>query len=395
MSFRLVDTGWDTVLDDAIQKDHSELRIICPFIKHGAAIRLLAHGVPQSMQVITRFDPAIFCAGVSDLSALRLLMENGATIRGVKHLHAKLYLFGGSQVVVTSANLTEAALVRNHEFGFVADDAAIIARCRLYFDDLCGRAGPDLTMPRLATWETQVMAWLAQGARPNSPIGLGDQGVDIGFVPEPVILPPGVAEAGQAFVKFFGESDDREAMSLPVLEEVRGSGSHWACTYPKGKRPRQVKDGAIIFMGRMVKDPDDILIYGRAVGMSHVPGRDDASAAEIADRTWKAQWPHYVRVHDAEFVAGILANGVSLNALMRRFQSDSFMATKRNAASGQGNTDPRRAYRQQPSVELTPEAADWLNSQLQGTINRFGRLPTVDLATLDWPAVPQSQADTQ
>ena len=31
---------------------------------------------------------------------------DGAQIRGVRHLHAKLYLLGASRAIVTSANLT-------------------------------------------------------------------------------------------------------------------------------------------------------------------------------------------------------------------------------------------------------------------------------------------------
>ena len=33
MTIRLVDTGWDKELTDALRADASELRIICPFIK--------------------------------------------------------------------------------------------------------------------------------------------------------------------------------------------------------------------------------------------------------------------------------------------------------------------------------------------------------------------------
>jgi hypothetical protein len=41
----------------------------------------------------------------------------------------------------------------------------------------------------------------------------------------------------QSFVKFFGE--DRAGRSLAIVDEVRSSGCHWACTYPKRKRSRR------------------------------------------------------------------------------------------------------------------------------------------------------------
>ena len=149
MNFRLVDAGWDKVLGDALRADSSSVRIVCPFIKKRAAERMLIRGKPQTIQVITRFNLGDFSEGVSDTSALRLLLERGAQIRGVRNLHAKLYLYGRGRAIVTAANLTDAALLRNHEFGFVADDVGIVGRCHQYFDDLWRRAGKDLSVARL------------------------------------------------------------------------------------------------------------------------------------------------------------------------------------------------------------------------------------------------------
>lgn len=134
MTVRLVDAGWGTELTSALRADTSELRIICPFIKVGALDRLLSL-TPSNIQVITRFNLVDFAEGVSDLAALRMLLDAGAQVRGIQKLHSKLYLFA-SRAIVTSANLTKAALDTNLEFGLVADDVSVIAECRTYFDDL-------------------------------------------------------------------------------------------------------------------------------------------------------------------------------------------------------------------------------------------------------------------
>lgn len=195
-------------------------------------------------------------------------------------------------------------------------------------------------------------------------------------------------QAEQGFVKLFGISTDRVERSTPVLEEVRRSGCHWACSYPKSKRPRSVKDGALIFMGRMVEEPNDILIYGRAIGMQHQPGRDEATAAEIALRPWKEGWSNYIRVRHAEFLAGTLSNGISLNRLMDALKSDAFASTQRNATQGSGNINPRWAYRQQAAVELSAQALVWLNERLDAAFVRHGRIGLAELKQLDWPAGP-------
>jgi hypothetical protein len=190
---------------------------------------------------------------------------------------------------------------------------------------------------------------------------------------------------GQGFVKFFGESSNRESRNLPVIKEVVRAGCHWACTYPKSKKPRGVRDNAVIFMGRLVTGPNDILIFGRGLAMRYVDGRDDATNAEIEQRPWRERWPRYVRVHDVEFIEGNLSDGISLNELIERFGSYSFVSTKRNALAGSGNTNPRRALSQQPAVELTPEAITWMNQRLDRCFENLGRISSTALAKLDWP----------
>jgi len=386
VSFRLVDTRWDREFEAALSKRDPTLRIVCPFIKEGVTRRLLKYAEPTVLQVITRFNLDDFCAGASDVAALKLLLRSGAQIRGVCHLHTKLYLFGAKRVIVTSANLTNAALVRNHEFGFVAEDDEIIRRCGDYFDKLWSRAGDNVFASQLADWEQEVADYLAGGAPPGvTPPGLGDKGVKVSDWTTWASPATWVGEAEQAFVKIFGESHKREDRSGSVLDEVRESGCHWACTYPKDKRPRRVHDGALMFMGRLVRNPNDILIYGRAVGMQYRQGRDDASPADIKRRGWKQKWPHYVRVHHSEFIEGTLSNGISLSEMMETLGSNSFASTQRNAAQGKGNVDPRRAYRQQAAVELSPQGLAWMNECFERACARSGRLPIQSLAELDWP----------
>jgi hypothetical protein len=388
MSFRLVDTGWDKELETALVADHSTVRIVCPFIKRRTAERLLRQGKPGALQVITRFNLDDFGAGVSDLSALRLLLDSGAQIRGMRNLHAKLYLLGATRAIVTSANLTEAAMLRNHELGFVAETPEVVGACRQYFDGLWSRAGQNLQRSRLEQWESKVGAYLAGGARPLAASGLGDEGMDGGIAPAPIVTPVWAGEAEQGFVKLLGEGDNRAGRSMKVLEEVIRSGCHWACAYPKGKRPRRVHDGALLFLGRLVKDPNDVLIFGRALGMHHEPGRDDATPADISRHSWKKQWPHYVRVSHAELVDGTLSNGVSLNALMTELAANSFAPTQRNARAGKGNTNPQHSLRQQADVELSPEGIAWVTEHLERAFARHGKIPAPALAELDWPTLP-------
>ena len=192
----------------------------------------------------------------------------------------------------------------------------------------------------------------------------------------------------QAIVKFLGAGNTRVTLDSSTFDTVESGGCHWAVCYPAGKRPTGVKNDALVFMGRFTEDPNDIRVFGRAIAISHQPGRDEATREDIERRSWKKRWPNYIRVHHAKFVAGTLSNAVSLNELMAELQAESFKSTKRNAAQGEGNTDPRRAYMQQPAVELSSAGLAWLTQRLDAAFAAHGEIPESRLDELDWPDRP-------
>ena len=194
-----------------------------------------------------------------------------------------------------------------------------------------------------------------------------------------------VTDASQAFVKFLGSGDYRSPLSESTFKVIREGGCHWAVCYPAAMRPTGVRDGAVIFMGCITEGPNDIRVFGRAIGMAYRPERDDATLADIDLRPWKKRWSRYIRVHHAEFVDGTLENGVSLNKLMDTLKANSFASTHRNYASGKGNTNPRSAYSRRPAVELSAEGLSWLAERLQAAFEAHGKVPRDILNKLDWP----------
>ena len=141
-----------------------------------------------------------------------------------------------------------------------------------------------------------------------------------------------------------------------------------------------MRDGDVMFMGHLVRGPNDIVVYGRAVASAYEEGRDDATAEDVARRPWLTRWPHFIRVHDAEFVGGTLANGVSLSELMDELGAYAFGATAENADGGEGNTDPRMSIRQAAAIRLTEAGASWLGEELELACRRHGRLDLGPLA---------------
>ncbi len=138
-----------------------------------------------------------------------------------------------------------------------------------------------------------------------------------------------------------------------------------------------------MFIGRLTQNPADIRIFGRAIGMSHAPSRDVATPEDIALRNWMETWDKFVRVHHAEFVAGTMNNGVSLNQLMDELQGSCFMTTQRNERNGKGNRNPRRAYSQQAAVELSADGQMWLAEKLQLAFDMHGTIHESQLENLE------------
>lgn len=379
MSIRIHDNGWREILSAKSSDDHSRLRIICPFIKNKALDNLLKNSQANDILVITRFSLADFQSGVSDLDTLEKLVSAGAKIRGVKNLHAKVYIFGERRAIVTSANLTWSALTRNSEYGVELTDEDNVQSCILYFDSLWKKSGSNLTLKMIRSWRDELE--LAGAKQDNAAARLlPDHGVDIGLVLSTEEVNARFLSATKHYIKFFATSGDREPRSTTIIDFLRGSGAHNACTYPKNRRPRRIKTGSTMYIAALVDDPRDIMIVGRAMAKAYEDGKDDATREDLRQRSWKGKWPHYIRVNDAEFVDGTLSNGVSLNNLMDSWKSDLFELTKRNVIAGSGNTDPRRAYLQRPDVELSIKGASWVRQSLETAFASNGKLDAEEYA---------------
>lgn len=388
MKSEVIDSGWGAELERALQVDASELLVISPFIKLGAIVRLMKP-CPTKIRVLTRFNLRDFASGVSDIEAIRELINAGADVRGVRNLHAKLYLFGMSRAFITSANLTTAGLERNHEFGVATSENELIEECREYFESIWERAGQNIEISKISSWEEEILKCRVTGRYFQSFDQLMDEGADLGLpASEGSRAIYSFADRVQAIVKFLGKGDYRAPLSNKTLDEVKESGCHWALTYPRNKRPRSVEDGAMMFIARLIDD-GDIRIYGRAIGLAYKQGRDDATSEDIKNRNWKTKYPHYIRVYGSEFVDGTLENGVSLAELINTLGTNSFASTQRRATAGEASINPRLSIRRQAALKLSNEGTAWLTRQLELKFATYGTISRAKLRNLDWPAMPE------
>ena len=186
MSFRLVENQWHREFTDAAEGLRHELRIMTPFLQLKAAKQLITKKL-RSISVITRFNINDFSQKVSSIEALKWLLAQGAEIRGVKNLHAKAYIFDDARSIVTSANLTTAALVTNHELGFVTTDSPLVAQCSAYFDQMWKKAKNHQLKPALLEMIEKKLK-LSRHANRKTPtrFNCGDLGARVGLPTPPL-----------------------------------------------------------------------------------------------------------------------------------------------------------------------------------------------------------------
>ena len=304
---------YDKFLDEIAQTQ--KLRIVAPFVKEQIVRKIQENFDFKNLELITRFNLRDFASNVSDLKSLKFSVENNANVFGVKQLHSKIYIFDDRSAIITSANLTYGGLVSNYECGILITDKKTIRDIQKHFDELKSIAGNKLTIGQCEDWEEQ----LSQLEIVNT---------SIPALPDFGSATINIDSRKNYFVKFFGTANNRVPMSFKSRDEIDRALCHYACGFSEKKKPRQIKDGDIIYMARMTQNPRDYAIFGKAEAIGFVDGRDQATDLEIEQRPWKSRWPIYLRVENAEFIDGTWTDCVLLYDLIKSLDYESFPSTK-------------------------------------------------------------------
>lgn len=99
-----------------------EMILCAPYIKMESIKEIIRKKQKESrITVITSANLSNFIQGSSDLSAIKFLLDNDATVLNYQDLHAKIYLFDNSKALITSANMTYSGMYHNYEYGVLID----------------------------------------------------------------------------------------------------------------------------------------------------------------------------------------------------------------------------------------------------------------------------------
>ncbi len=279
--------------------------------------KLIARKGNRRVQVITRYNLNDFWTKASDLKALEKLVKNGVEVKGVKDLHSKVYIFGDDSVIITSANFTYGGFILNKEFGIVSNNQAIVSNSVSYFQSLWNCTDTLLSECKIDEFKKE----LSEISKKTIPIILKDYGES---------QMKGVVRNKGYFVKFYGRGHKRASPDKDVRGQINEVHCHFALTYPnnkKGYRPRQIKDGDVVFIAQMIEG-GGYAIFGKAIARSHDDKRDYASQEDINQCPEKERYPVYIRVHSGEFIDTTLYECPDMKNLMQVFNAYSFRSTK-------------------------------------------------------------------
>ena len=366
--------NWYKKFFDELRKT-KELKIISPFVKEQLLRKVESQFDFSNFELITRFNLQDFAMNVSSLLGLKYALEKGAQIFGIKELHSKVYLFDERAAIVTSANLTNGGLISNFECGIFLTDSTVIKNLHDYFNQLRSIAKNSLTVLQCEEWINKInlVTFPERGIIALPDFGASQTQFD---------------KSKNYYIKFFGDSNNRVGLDYSIRQEIEDGLCHYACCFPKKKKPRQVNDGDVIFLARMTENPNDYAIFGRAIALKFKDGRDLASKEELSERPWKEKWPVYLRVTNPIFIDGSMNDCVLLMNLISKFDYDSFPSTRRRFDDGEDDIVPTKSLMRKAYVKLTHNSAEWLENEFAQTISNIGQ---VDVGFLE--DLPQTTTD--
>jgi HKD family nuclease len=375
---RILRSDWKHVFEEEIAKSN-RLKFISPFLGETTINVLLKEFTGNAFQLVTRFKQEDFAIGVSSIRALKKLIKRDVQIYGYKGLHSKVYIFDERAAVVTSANLTEGGLENNEECGVYITEKEQITQFISYFNELKATNESPLTIDECEKWEREIEEIKRKNdfEKPNT-----KEFKDYGA--EPGLFNPNV----NYFLKFLGHSGHRVGSKFSTKEEIDRALCHYALGFPRKSRPKSVKDGDVIFICRMTHTPNDNMIFGRAIAKAFRYNEDMASKEEIENRPWMEKWPSLLKVFDAKFIDGQMSEMISLHSLMEELKYLTFSSTKENYEKGDGNLVPSKSIMQKAYIQLTKEAALWLEKRFHLKLKAIG---SVDESFIDSLPVPEGK----
>lgn len=133
----IINKPWRNTFLKYVSESKKSIKIYSPYVKYNAINDIYKHkNINLKIFLITNFAIQNFHQHSSDIKAIKYLLENKDIVRNFQRLHAKIYIFDDREAIITSANLTNAGLDKNYEYGIFSNDIEFVNKVCEDFDDL-------------------------------------------------------------------------------------------------------------------------------------------------------------------------------------------------------------------------------------------------------------------
>ena len=171
---KFLNRPWREELKAVASSARESFIVVAPFIKEDAAEWLCGLLQPDvRLMTLAHLDVRAVRTSVLDIAALRRLasVSPASSLFSVPSLHAKVYVADDHAAIVTSGNLTPAALDRNREYGVLFHDQEAVREIRTHMLELSDIGSPvDLgVIDSLIPVETELRNAEAELARSATP----------------------------------------------------------------------------------------------------------------------------------------------------------------------------------------------------------------------------------
>lgn len=187
----------------------------------------------------------------------------------------------------------------------------------------------------------------------------------------------------KSYLKFFGGDSARAERNYEIISEVRRAESHCVAGFSERRKPTIFEKGDEVFFGRMVSYPNDYIIFGKGiVADSFKLPRDKATNSDVLRIPFRKDWPYYLQMENTIFINGMLSNGITIQKIINEFNNNAFTRTM----DGKNwKLTVRQAFSNQSYIEFTPVCCDWLKSEFQNCIDKFGKISEEEILKIPCP----------
>ena len=132
---KLIKNPWNKLFFELAKSSNNSIKITSPFVKENIVSGLFdVKKEDVTVSLITSFKLMNYYMGVSDLSALELIIDKKGIVSNFQKLHSKIYIFDDSTAIISSGNFTNGGLVNNYEYGVLIDDNNVTDIVKDYSD---------------------------------------------------------------------------------------------------------------------------------------------------------------------------------------------------------------------------------------------------------------------